>query len=101
MCDRANLINRTLDATCTECGHMVGAHQPSGTCMECDRTSALTTQRERGHAMIRVIRVIQYTYPDAATMEKDMLGWTNSVTGQWKRGMTMQSTYFIPEVSDT
>ncbi len=53
-----------------------------------------------GRIVIRVVRVIQYTYPDIATMERDMHGWTNSVRGQWKKGMTMQSTHFIPEHVD-
>ena len=54
--------------------------------------------------MIRVLRVIEYTYPDAQTMTTDMARWTLNTprTPNWKIGMTMKSMSFVPEfVADT
>ena len=48
--------------------------------------------------MIRVIRVLQYTYPDAEHMARDMERWTPTVSSAWTKGsVSMQSTHFIPE----
>lgn len=51
--------------------------------------------------MIRVVRVIEYTYPDVDTMERDMRDWTTRLReNQAKRGMEMRSTHFLPEFKD-
>ena len=48
--------------------------------------------------MIRVIRVLEYTYPDVETMERDMMRWAPaSPEGARKGGMKMKSAHFIPE----
>ena len=54
--------------------------------------------------MIRVLRVIEYTYPDAETMSVDMALWTLDTPKDmhWKQGMRMKSMSFVPEfIPDT
>lgn len=44
--------------------------------------------------MIRVLRLIEYTYPDAETAERDMSHWLSPAIGvrTYRKGTTFRST---------
>jgi hypothetical protein len=50
---------------------------------------------------IRVLRLIEYVYPDAESCERDMANWTHRApAAAWKHGMAMRSVALPFEVLD-
>ncbi len=51
---------------------------------------------------VRVIRVLEYEYPDHETAERDMANWKVPPTGSWsvRAGRTIRSATTFPTLTD-